>query len=107
MRGLSEFIFPRRLHRLAYFLRLMTGNIGMYILYSCNTSMDLSYWGFIIALFIYELFFIALPRARDIGMSGWWLLGFFIPVANVVLGLILLFRAPAILPRPAVEPVID
>jgi uncharacterized membrane protein YhaH (DUF805 family) len=48
---------------------------------------------FIILMVIYAVFFILLPRARDIGMQGRWLLLSFIPFANIVLGLILMFRA--------------
>ena len=98
MHWLVEFIFPRRLHRLAH-LRGMIANIVTYFLYSGSTTMDSRYWwSSTIAVLIYGLFFIVLPRIRDIGMSGWWLLVTFIPVADIVLGIILLFRAPSILP---------
>ena len=92
---LIEFIFPSRLHRLAYFLRLTASNILTAFLYANNWLMNpLFLVCFIILMVIYCLFFIVLPRSRDIGMKGWWLLLCFIPGANVVLGLILLFRAP-------------
>jgi uncharacterized membrane protein YhaH (DUF805 family) len=52
------------------------------------------FWSSFIALSIYESFFIILPRFRDIGMSGWWLLLYIIPVANIPLAIILMFRAP-------------
>ena len=101
MRWLIEFIFPRRLHRLAYFLRGILADIVTYFLYSCGTTMHPPYWWVsVIALSVYGLFFIVLPRIRDIRMSGWWLLVCFIPVANIVLGIILLFRAPALLTSP-------
>lgn len=64
------------------------------------------WWTSVITLSIYVVFFILLPRIRDIGMSGWWLLVTFVPVADIVFGIILLFRAPAMLSnRPnALEP---
>ena len=95
MHWLIEFIFPRRLHRLAYFLRLAAANIVTSFLYASSTTMDARcWWASVLVLLIYTLFLILLPRIRDIGMSGWWLLAGFIPIANIVLGIIMLFRAP-------------
>ena len=95
MHWLIEFIFPRRLHRLAYFLRGVAADIITAFLYANSTTMNPGHWWVsVIVLFIYGLFFIALPRIHDVGMSGWWLLAGLIPVANIVLGIILLFRAP-------------
>jgi uncharacterized membrane protein YhaH (DUF805 family) len=95
-----EFIFPYRLHRLAYFIRGMVADAVTYFLYSCSTTMDSTvWWGSIIALWIYGIIFITLPRVRDLGMSGWWLLVTFVPVADFVFGIILLLRAPVILSR--------
>ena len=103
MHPLIEFIFPRRLHRLAYFLRAMLIVIVTEIVYSCSTTMNpRSFWVAVVALWIYSLLFVDLPRIRDIRMSGWWLLVGFAPLTNLWLGLvlslglglILLFRAP-------------
>jgi uncharacterized membrane protein YhaH (DUF805 family) len=62
----------------------------------------------VIILTIYGFLFIGLPRIRDIGMSGWWLLIMLVPIANIWLGLILLFRAPSMWssqrPNTALEP---
>jgi uncharacterized membrane protein YhaH (DUF805 family) len=60
------------------------------------------FWVLIVALLIYVVFFIALPRVRDLDMSGWWLLVFLVPLANIWLGLILLFRAPSYVIKPVV-----
>jgi uncharacterized membrane protein YhaH (DUF805 family) len=99
-----EFIFPSRLHRLACFLRgIVVETVSSYLLYAGSISMDYRYVGWPVAvLFLYEMFFIVLPRIRDVGMSGWWLLTAPVPIANIVLGIILLFRAPAMvaIPRP-------
>jgi uncharacterized membrane protein YhaH (DUF805 family) len=94
VRPFIEFIFPRRLHRLAYFLRLVVVNILSSVLYTYRGYM--SYWSaaVIVLSSLYCVFFILLPRLRDVGMSAWWLLVAFIPVANILLGIILLFRAP-------------
>jgi uncharacterized membrane protein YhaH (DUF805 family) len=50
------------------------------------------WWGSVVVFAIYGLFFILLPRLRDAGMSGWWLLVSLVPIANLLLGIILLFR---------------
>jgi len=95
MNWLVEFLFPRRLHRLAYFLRGVAVDIVTACLYDNNSTMNPRYfWILAMALMIYTLFFILLPRIRDVGMSGWWLAFCFIPIANIALGIILLFRAP-------------
>lgn len=98
MKGFIEFIFPRRLHRLSYLLRLILADFVTYYLYASSTTMNPPWWWVaIITLSIYGFFFIALPRLRDTGMNGWWLLIIFVPLVNIWLGLILLFRAPAML----------
>jgi uncharacterized membrane protein YhaH (DUF805 family) len=93
-----SFIFPRRLHRLAYFFRGLIFDIITGLFYSYGTTMNARiWWAPVVILTIYGMFFIILPRIRDIGMSGWWVLAMLIPVVNVVFGIILIFRAPVIL----------
>ncbi len=58
------------------------------------------FWILVVAIFIYDFLFIALPRIRDLGMSGWWLLTLFVPLVNIFLSLILLFRAPSYVVKP-------
>jgi uncharacterized membrane protein YhaH (DUF805 family) len=106
MRPLVEFIFPHRLHRLAYFLRINVRSVFLYFVYTARFPMAASvytfrgtmadsYWSAaVIVLSLYGIFFILLPRLRDVGMSAWWLIVALIPVANGLLGIILLFRAP-------------
>jgi uncharacterized membrane protein YhaH (DUF805 family) len=103
-----DFIFPHRLHRLAYFLRLAVMNIMTCFLYSCSSTMNESFWwALAVIIVIYELFFIVLPRIRDIGISKWWLLATLVPVLDIIFGIILLFRRPALMsnrPNSALEP---
>ena len=95
---LIEFIFPGRLHRLAYSLRVVTTDILAGFIYAFSGTNASSVWlvFLYVGLAVYQLFFIILPRIRDIGMSNWWLLLIFVPGVNVVFGIILLFRAPVI-----------
>jgi len=99
MGSLIEFIFPLRLHRLAYFLRAVTTDILAGFIYAFSGTNASSIWLVLLflALAVYQLFFIILPRIRDIGMSNWWLLLILVPGINGVFGIILLFRAPVIL----------
>jgi uncharacterized membrane protein YhaH (DUF805 family) len=103
-----DFIFPQRLHRLAYFIRGLTADGMACFLYSCNATMDSTVlWTSVIAVWIYGAFFIRLPRIRDVGMSGWWLVLMVIPIADFVIGIILLFRTPKMFsdrPDMALEP---
>ena len=106
MNWLLEFLFPRRLHRLAYFLRLVASNIAVGFFYFVGSATNTGYWGLaVLAIWIYATFFILLPRIRDIGMSKWWLLITLIPFINDFFGIILLFRAAPILrsQTPATE----
>jgi uncharacterized membrane protein YhaH (DUF805 family) len=95
MRSLIEFIFPRRLHRVAYFLRLLASNVGFGLILATSSPLEqlVPFLGFA-TLAIYQVLFIGLPRLRDTGMSGWWILSAFVPVAYIFLSIILLFRAP-------------
>ena len=94
MQSIIGFLFPKRLHRLAYFLRLVLFNFCLILILAYR---DVDNVGITASVFVslYAMFFILLPRINDIGMSGWWLIVSLIPVANVLLGIILLFRAPA------------
>jgi uncharacterized membrane protein YhaH (DUF805 family) len=108
MRSLIAFIFPARLHRLAYFLRGVTTDVLAAFIYAFSGTNASSIWLVLscLALAVYQLLFIILPRLRDIGMRNWWLLLIVVPGVNVVFGIILLFRAPVILSdrrNPAVE----
>ncbi len=49
---------------------------------------------FLIALlwWVYHSFCV-IRRLHDLGMSGWWLIGYFVPFVNFILGLWLLFEA--------------
>ena len=61
---------------------------------NCNPVHSHGWWAALLAVVLYQIFFIILPRIRDLEMSAWWILLIFVPLADIVLGLILLFRAP-------------
>jgi uncharacterized membrane protein YhaH (DUF805 family) len=51
-------------------------------------------WILFIILWFYSMFFILLPRIHDVGMKWWWILLIYFPPVYILLGIILLFRAP-------------
>ena len=95
MRWLTEFIFPKRLHRLGYIWRILATNLtaGVIIASTSPTEQLPTMLG-LIAICVYQFFFILLPRVRDTGMSGWWVLLSVVPFVYVFLTIILVFRAP-------------
>jgi len=98
MREIVEFIFPLRLHRLAYFFRGSIVEIITSFLSTYGATDDFRYWWIPAAILsVYEAFFVVLPRIRDVEMSGWWLLACLVPFVGVALGIILLFRRPVLL----------
>ncbi|HEY3762453.1 MAG TPA: DUF805 domain-containing protein [Verrucomicrobiae bacterium] len=96
-----DFIFPQRLHRVAYFFRGITVEIITAYFCTYSRTNDFRYWWIpVIAFLVYELCFVILPRIRDVEMSGWWLLAVLLPIVGSVLGIILLFRRPVLLSHP-------
>lgn len=99
-----HFIFPYRLHRLEYFLRGVVLNAVAAILYvDCGPDRSTGWWAAFAGMELYGVFFIVLPRVRDLTLNGWWTLMIFVPIANVVFGLRLLFGAPVYLRNVATQ----
>lgn len=101
-----DFIFPRRLHRVAYLLRGLVVDAATGFLY-CTITDAWIRWASVVTLSLYGVFFIVMPRIHDIGMSRWWLVATFVPVANAIFSIILIFRRPAILldtPNKSLQP---
>ena len=93
MRWLIEFIFPKRIQRLGYLWRILATNLGVGLIFASsspfeNPSASLG----LIALLAYQFFFVLLPRVRDTGMSGLWVLLSLVPIVYIFLGIILVFR---------------
>ena len=104
MNWVIEVVFPRRLQRLAYFLRSIAIEVVTSFLYTTSTTMKpLYFWCLISILIIYGFFFIFLPRLGDAGMSPWWIVaGFLVFPVGIALSILLLFRPSDYhFPRPA------
>ena len=95
MNWIVEFVFPRRLHRIAFLLRLTALNLVPALLFFIEPGRQSGPTVVMeVLLIFYNIFFTILLRLRDIGISGWWLVGLFIPYANTLLAFVLFFRAP-------------
>jgi uncharacterized membrane protein YhaH (DUF805 family) len=97
---LSEhFFFPSRLHRLGYLIRVVILDICLWLLYTGRPSDDPAVaWTRLLlvsvvglALAIYGIFFVLLPRLVDAGMSGWWVLLGLFPFIGPLFQLVLVF----------------
>lgn len=95
MRWLADFILPKRLHRFGYIWRILATNLGVGMIIASSSSTEHPVAALLLlALFVYQLLFVLLPRARDTGMSGWWVLLSLVPIVYIFLAIILVFRAP-------------
>jgi uncharacterized membrane protein YhaH (DUF805 family) len=102
MSRVSTFLFPQCVHRISFLVRFLACAILTQLLYdnmplSASVSSApriMAWWIAVLFLAVYSLFFVFLPRLRDAGMSGWWVLLALLPFINLILAVILLFRAP-------------
>lgn len=92
MRMVIEFVFPRYLARLSFFLRDLLCHGVMLYLYQDPWGETPAGIATMIAMLLYTSLFVLLPRIRDIGMGAWWMVLAFIPYVSAFLGAALLFR---------------
>jgi len=103
MARLFDIIFPERIHRIDFVVRflvctvftdLWVGRLPMSPSVAAAPRIIL-WWLVAIAVGVYWLFFVYLPRLRDAAMSGWWLLLAIFPLLNLVLALVLAIKPPS------------
>src|SRR5262249_15014025 len=91
LRPILEFIFPKRIHRLSFLVRFLATNLlGSWLILALNSRnlispipvTTVSWYCYVVvfAFLTYMLLFVVLPRVRDTGMSGLWVLLSFFPV---------------------------
>jgi uncharacterized membrane protein YhaH (DUF805 family) len=104
MARVETFLFPKRVHRISFLARFLACLIATQLLYAympllasapLSAPRVIAWWIAAIFLAVYSLFFVFLPRLRDARMSEWWLVLALLPFINLLLGVVLLFRAPA------------
>ncbi len=106
----EELVFPKRLRRIPFLVRIVTADACLWLLLSLASSHDPMVAGlrllaicvgaFIIG--VYSLFFVLLPRVHDAGWSGWWVILGLLPYAGPLFHLVMLFvpTAPMIVDEP-------
>jgi uncharacterized membrane protein YhaH (DUF805 family) len=102
MSRFEELVFPKRLHRISYLIRIVIADFCLWLLLSISSPSDPTLGGLrLVVIFlgafiigIYSLFFILLPRIRDAGWSGWWVLVGMLPYVGPIFHLVLLFIPP-------------
>jgi uncharacterized membrane protein YhaH (DUF805 family) len=92
-------LFPARLSRVQYVVRVVLLDVCVWLLYTAWPSANPStVWVRLLlicfgglALAVYGLFFVLLPRVTDAGMSSWWIVVGLFPFIGPLFQLILLF----------------
>jgi uncharacterized membrane protein YhaH (DUF805 family) len=87
------FTIEGRRGRLSYFgatLLLLVVQFGLaMLLYAVTQTLDSAY--LVGLLMLYPSVCITAQRLHDIGISAWWYLLFFVPIANILFGIAILF----------------
>ena len=103
MPSFSEVVFPKRLHRIPFFVRIVIADVCLWLLLGLATSHDpivaglrllvICVGAFILG--IYSLFFVLLPRVHDAGWSSWWIVLGLFPYIGLLFHLLMVFLPPA------------
>ena len=99
MSRFEEVVFPKRLHRISYLVRIVIADFCLWLLLSIASPNDPTLGGLrLVVIFlgvfvigIYSLFFVLLPRVRDAGWSGWWVLLGLLPYIGPFFHFVMLF----------------
>jgi len=100
MNRFEEIVFPRRLHRIAYLIRIIVADLCLWLLLSRISLKDhlgmvsLHLLGFCVGAFfigVYSLFFVLLPRVTDSGWSAWWIVLGVFPYVSPLFHFVMLF----------------
>ena|SRR6266446_3286286 len=99
MARFEELLFPKRLHRFPFLIRIVIADGCLWLLLSLASSHDpvvaglrlvaICVGAFVIA--VYSLFFVLLPRVHDAGWSGWWTIVGIFPYVGPLFHVVMLF----------------
>ena len=104
MKRFEEFVFPRRLHRIPYLIRIIVADVCLWLLLSRISLKDhpgmvsLHLLGFCVGAFViglYSPFFVLLPRVNDAGWNAWWIVLGVFPYLSPLFHFVMLFIPPA------------
>lgn len=100
--SLEEAIFPRRLHRLNYLVRIVLADACLWLLLNTAPANDPTLGALrVVAIVLgslvigfYSLFFVLLPRLCDAGWNAWLMILGLFPYIGPLFQLLLLFIPP-------------
>jgi hypothetical protein len=103
---LVRLFFPRRIGRASFVIRAcLISMIGYGLLSSVFLDSKVTAAIFVLLVWIYGLFWLDLPRMRDLSIRPWWLILMLVPVINIAFLLLLAIRSrPVTWPRPNETP---
>jgi Protein of unknown function (DUF805). len=87
-------LLPRELTRKQYGLRLLVVFVFIAVgpwLFVAALISGYVYLAWILVVWVYAGFGLAVPRLRNAGKATWWALFFFIPRLNIIAAIVLLF----------------
>ena len=99
MNRFEEVVFPRRLHRIAYLIRIIVADGLLWLLLSRISFKDPTMVSFhllgicvgAIVIGAYALFFVLLPRVTDAGWGAWWIVLGVFPYVSPLFHFVMLF----------------
>ena len=102
MTAFEEVVFPRRLDRIAYLIRIILADVCLWLLLSRilskdHTMVSLHLLGVCVGAFVvgaYSLFFVLLPRVNDAGWGAWWIVLGVFPYVSPLFHFVMLFVPP-------------
>jgi uncharacterized membrane protein YhaH (DUF805 family) len=111
MPSLEEVIFPKRLRRIPFLVRIVIADVCLWLLLGLASSHDpmvaglrlLAICGGAFIIAVYSLFFVLLPRVHDAGWSSWWIIVGLFPYVGPLFHFLMLFIPPA--PDAADQPI--
>lgn len=95
--------FPSRLSRLSYFVRnVLLTMLGYFILAELDGEQGSALTAatrvglilLMVVILAYWTWFVVRPRCKDAGINQWCILLAFVPIADILFGLALLFMRP-------------
>ena len=102
---MKEWLFPKRIGRLSWLLRVLIGiAVAIPLILATESGsplrqyapawlMELLGWLLVLGTGVYAMWFIHLPRARSLGLHGGYLAFVFVPPINMLMGMMFLFAS--------------
>jgi hypothetical protein len=94
LKFLVRLFFPKRIGRCSFLIRVCLISIfGYGVLSGALLDSEVTASIFVLLVWIYGIFWVDLPRMRDLSISPLWLILLLVPVLNVAMLLVLTIRS--------------